>query len=66
MMTLGFAICGFVGAVRLCSGARARAMRSGSSLQLSGRISRRPTIAGTSRDADRMLALFRQCRIVDD
>src|SRR6202161_2976123 len=84
------AISGFVRAVRLSSGTRARAMRSGSSVQLSGRNSRRPTITGTSRDAnvnetsdwqlaglperrgilrrdaDRMLALFRQCRVVDD
>ena len=37
--------------VRLSSGTRARAMRSGSFVQSSGRNSRRPTITGTSRDA---------------
>ena len=46
------AISGFVRAVRLSSGTRARAMRLGSSVQLSGRNSRRPPITGTSRDAN--------------
>ena len=46
------AISGFVRAVRLSSGTRARAMRSESSVQLSGRNSRRPTITGTSRAAN--------------
>ena len=41
--------------VRLTSGTRARAMRSGSSVQFSGRNSRRPTITGTSRDANVIL-----------
>ena len=36
----------------LVLGTRARAIRSGSSVQLSGRNSRRPTITGTSRDAN--------------
>ena len=38
-------------AFRLSFGTRARAMRSGSFVQSSGRNSRRPTITGTSRDA---------------
>jgi hypothetical protein len=46
------AISGFVRAVCLCFGTWARAMRSGSSVQLSGRNSRRPTVTGTSRDAN--------------
>src|SRR5271154_4789465 len=46
------AISGFVRALRLSSGTRARAMRAESSVQLSGRNSRRPTITGTSRDAN--------------
>src|SRR6266478_2205204 len=46
------AISGFVRAVCLSFGTRARAMRSGSSVQLSGRNSRRLTITGTSRDAN--------------
>ena len=46
------AISGFVRTVCLSFGTRARAMRSGSSVQLSGRNSRRLTITGTSRDAN--------------
>lgn len=46
------AIAGFVRAVCLSFGTPARAMRSGSSVQLSGRNRRRPTIVGTSRDAN--------------
>src|SRR6202051_4875358 len=45
------AISGFVSAVCRSFGTWARAMRSGSSVQVSGRNSRRPTITGTSRDA---------------
>src|SRR5207237_5197016 len=43
---------GFGRAVGRAFGTWARAMRSGSSVQLSGRNSRRPTITGTSRDAN--------------
>jgi DNA replication protein DnaC len=46
------AISGFVRAVWLSFGTWARAMRSGSSVQLAGRNNRRPTMTGTSRDAN--------------
>ncbi len=41
-----------VSATCLSSGTHARAMRSESLVQLSGKKSRRPTITGTSRDAN--------------
>jgi hypothetical protein len=46
------AISGFVRAICLSFGTWARAMRSGSSVQLSGKNSRRLTITGTSREAN--------------
>ena len=45
------AISGFVRATCRFVGTPARVIRSGSSVQVSGKKSRRPTITGTSRDA---------------